>query len=96
MTLRRIERDQDRFILHVVVRQRARCQRISRSRHSAYTRTVLDLPWQGLAVDIRIRMHKFRCRNPDCQQKIFAERLAGVAGWWISFRTGLPRACKAG
>ncbi len=49
---------------------------ISSQRH---TRTAQDLPWQGLVVEIRIRAHKFRCRNPGCRQKIFAERLNGVA-----------------
>jgi transposase len=81
LTLTRIERDQGRFVLHVRVQQTAccpRCQRASRSPHSAYTRTVRDLPWQGQAVDIRIKAQKFRCRNPACRQKIFSERLSGV------------------
>ena len=29
-------------------------------------------------MEIRIRAQKFRCRNPTCEQKIFAERLGGV------------------
>jgi transposase len=82
LTLTRIDRDQDRFVLHVRAQQTAccpRCQTASRSPHSAYTRTVRDLPWQGHAVDIRIKAQKFRCRNPACRQKIFSERLSGVA-----------------
>lgn len=82
LILRRIERQQDRFVLHVGVQQAAccpRCRTASKSRHSAYTRTVQDLPWQGLAVEIRIKAHKFRCRNPACRQKIFAEPLGEVA-----------------
>src|SRR5947209_871605 len=81
LILRRIERQQDRFVLHVRVQQAAccpRCRTASKSRHSTYTRTVQDLPWQGLAVQIRIKAHKFRCRNPACGQKVFAERLGGV------------------
>jgi hypothetical protein len=80
LILRRIERQQERFVLHVGVRQAAccpRCRIVSRSRHSAYTRTVCDLPWQGLGADIQIKTHKYRCRNPACGQKIFAERLGG-------------------
>jgi transposase len=82
MILRRIEREQDRFVLHVRIEQVARCPRCrtaSRSLHSAYTRSLADLPWQGLFVEIRIEAHKFRCRNPSCPQKVFAERLDRVA-----------------
>ena len=52
------------------------------SHHSEYERSVLDLPWQGRQVHLRIRTRRFRCRNADCQRKVFAERLAGVAVPW--------------
>jgi transposase len=82
LILRKIERQQNHFVLDVGVQQAAccpRCRTVSRSHHSAYTRMVRDLPWQGLEVEIRINAHKYRCRNPRCRQKIFAERVDGIA-----------------
>ena len=82
LLLRKIERQPDHFVLEVRVQQVARsprpCRTISRSRHSVYTRTVRDLPWQGLDLEIRINAHKYRCRNSRCWQKIFAELVDGV------------------
>lgn len=37
-----------------------------------------DLPWQGRKVEIHLQVRRFRCRNPGCDQKIFAERLPAV------------------
>ncbi|MCU1294499.1 MAG: transposase [Bryobacterales bacterium] len=82
LVLRKIEGEADRFVLYVRVEQVARCpgcQTASRSVHSAYRRTLADLPWQGLRVEIRIQARKFRCRNASCRQKVFAERLDRVA-----------------
>ncbi len=81
LILRKIERQRDHFVLDVGIQQVAccpHCRTVSRSRHSAYTRRVRDLPWQGLEVEIRINAHKYRCRNPKCRQRIFAERVNGV------------------
>ena len=47
-------------------------------RHSGYIRRIQDLPWQGLSVCIQAKVHRFRCRNPGCVQKVFAERLPGI------------------
>jgi transposase len=38
-----------------------------------------DLPWQGRQVEIHLQTRRFRCRNAECEQKIFAERLPAVA-----------------
>lgn len=38
-----------------------------------------DLPWQGKPVEIHLQTRRFRCRNEACDQKIFAERLPGLA-----------------
>jgi len=43
--------------------------------HSRYIRTVLDLPWAGLLVQLRLSVHKFFCDATDCPRKIFTERL---------------------
>jgi len=82
MILNRIERRENGFVLNVRFEQSAHCpscQVVSRSVHSGYTRRLADLPWQGLLVEIRIQVHKFRCRNPQCSRKVFAERLDKVA-----------------
>lgn len=81
LVLDRIERVANRFILSIHGRQAPRCprcNRVSSSRHSAYVRTVQDLPWQGRSVQIRLRVRRFRCRNRSCGQRIFSERLPGV------------------
>jgi len=47
--------------------------------HGQYTRSLADLPWQGRRVHIRIQVRRFHCRNPDCPQRTFAERLPSAA-----------------
>ena len=46
--------------------------------HSRYERTVADLPWQGLAVHLRLRSRRFFCDQRDCERAIFTERLPGL------------------
>ena len=69
----------------VIVRVRAKgtprcpaCFDFRVSYHSRYERYLRDLPWQGRQVRIRLQARRFRCRNADCDRKIFAERLPGV------------------
>ena len=50
----------------------------SRSVHSAYTRTVADLPASGARVTLSIVARRFRCRVGTCPRRIFSERLPGV------------------
>jgi transposase len=38
-----------------------------------------DLPWHGLQVHIVWRSRKFFCDNPQCERRIFAERMPEVA-----------------
>ena len=47
--------------------------------HSRYTRTLADLPWQGIPVTIRLRVRRFFCEEANCHRAIFAERLPGLA-----------------
>jgi transposase len=54
------------------------CSSCQVSYHSQYQRQLRDLPWQGQPVRIHLRVRRFRCRNQQCQRKIFAERLPGV------------------
>jgi transposase len=37
-----------------------------------------DLPWQGRQVEIHLQTRRFRCRNEQCEQRIFAERFPAV------------------
>jgi len=37
------------------------------------------VPWQGLAVCLRLRTRRWLCDNPDCARHIFTERLPTVA-----------------
>jgi len=65
--------------------RRVRCPRChvpSHRRHSWYTRTLADLPWETYPVSLRVRVRKFFCRNALCPRRIFTERLPLVAAPW--------------
>jgi len=47
--------------------------------HSGYLRKLRDLPWQGRPVTIQVAARRFRCVNPACARRTFAERLDDVA-----------------
>jgi transposase len=49
------------------------------SYHSRYRRRLRDLAWQGKAVRIHFETRRFRCRNRQCERKIFAEQLSEMA-----------------
>ena len=55
------------------------CGRASARVHSHYQRTLADLPWAGIPARILLWTRRFFCDTPDCQRRIFTERLAGVA-----------------
>ena len=55
------------------------CGRRTERVHSRYQRTVTDLPWCGIAVEIRIHARRFFCDEPSCERRIFCERLPEVA-----------------
>ena len=55
------------------------CGANSRRVHSAYERTVSDLPWHGVAVSILVRARRFFCDEPSCERRIFCERLPDIA-----------------
>ncbi|MBA3824183.1 MAG: ISL3 family transposase, partial [Ktedonobacterales bacterium] len=46
--------------------------------HSRYMRTVLDLPWHGVPMQLRLHVRRFFCDIPTCPRTIFAERLPDV------------------
>ncbi len=55
------------------------CGILSDRVHSRYTRTLADLPWQGLSVAVQVRARRFRCAAVGCPRRVFAERLPEVA-----------------
>lgn len=54
------------------------CNAPSGSLHGNYVRRVADLPWHGVAVRLKLKTRKFRCRNELCLRKVFCERLPKV------------------
>jgi len=59
-----------------------RCHRLSTRTHSYYTRSVADLPWHGVAVQLHLRTRRFRCKNSRCAKRIFCERLPRVVAYY--------------
>ena len=55
------------------------CSRDSSRVHSRYDRTVSDLPWHGISVELKVRARRFFCDESSCERKIFCERLPEVA-----------------
>jgi transposase len=62
-----------------------RCGELSARIHSRYTRTLADLPWQGRAVRIELRVRRFFCLAAACPRQTFVERLPELAA--VSART---------
>ncbi len=56
-----------------------RCGAISTSRHSAYVRTLRDLPIQGDAVTLTVHAGRWRCRSSSCVQSTFVAPLTALA-----------------
>jgi transposase len=55
------------------------CGKLATRVHSWYTRSLRDLPWQGLAVRMDLRTRRWFCDTPCCPRRIFTERLPTVA-----------------
>jgi len=58
------------------------CGRRSKRIHSRYERTLADLPWGEYAVTIRLSIRRLFCDNAECERRLFAERLPGIAAPW--------------
>ena len=57
------------------------CQQVSTEVHSRYWRTPSDVTPFGLHLQLQVYARRFRCRNPECQQRVFAERLPDIPAW---------------
>jgi transposase len=51
------------------------CHEASQRIHSYYQRSPRDLPVSGQAVQLRLRVRRFRCLNTQCSKQTFAEPL---------------------
>src|SRR5260370_36465183 len=72
-----VERNETDWTVSVNGRNHATCPLCgirSISRHSSYRRTLHDLPAQGTPVTVRARLTRWRCRNDQCERRIFGER----------------------
>lgn len=49
------------------------CHQVSSQVHSRYTRSPQTLPSSGRAVRLLLQVRRFRCANPTCRRKTFAE-----------------------
>lgn len=58
------------------------CAQPSARVHSRYHRTLADLPWADVPVQIVIGVRRFFCDNASCSRKIFAERIPTIAPAW--------------
>ena len=55
------------------------CTIVSTRLHSHYQRRLIDVPCGGRSVLLLVQSHKWRCQNPFCVRKVFAERLTPLA-----------------
>ncbi|CAN5628424.1 hypothetical protein BH10ACI4_BH10ACI4_07860 [soil metagenome] len=71
-------------LIHVELRARQAvsfcpaCGSRSSRVHSRYLRTIADLPWEGIPVQISLRSRKFFCVDQRCPRRIFTEPLPGT------------------
>ena len=55
------------------------CRLRSRSRHGWSNRSLQDLPVQGKAVTVKLRLSRWRCLQQQCERQTFTDRLPTVA-----------------
>ena len=58
----------------------SRCEAISKRVHSSYLRRVQDTPIGRFIVWLRLKVRRFRCDNPKCNQRTFAEQYPNLVG----------------
>jgi hypothetical protein len=85
LTLLGFEESEQGWLVHAEGRTRSErpaCGTESTARHSRYWRNLQDLPVQGKRVALRLRLSRWRCRDRECEQAIFRERLGEVVLPW--------------
>ena len=58
------------------------CHSTSDKVHSHYQRSLLDVCWGSYQVFLKLNSQKFFCHNPNCQRRIFTQRLPKIAAPW--------------
>src|SRR5262249_14000594 len=56
------------------------CDQLSERVHSRYRRSVVDFPWQGIAVRLDVYTRRWFCGNAACSRRIFTERWPQLFG----------------
>jgi transposase len=83
LTLSHVETDNLNWIINAASGQKAAncpdCGALSTARHSSYVRRLKDLPVQGRAVRLTVRVGRWHCRNRGCVRRIFCQRLPEIA-----------------
>src|ERR1700722_5454137 len=77
-----LERVEGGWVVAATMSDSGRCPacgtRSSRS-HGWYIRRLQDMPAQGAAVGVRLKLARWKCMNPDCTRQTFGDRLPAVA-----------------
>ncbi|QLL64224.1 ISL3 family transposase [Sinorhizobium mexicanum] len=55
------------------------CGRRTRNRHGWSNRSLQDLPVQGKAVTVKLRLSRWRCAHQNCERQTFSDRLPTIA-----------------
>ena len=55
------------------------CGKQSERRHGWHERHLQDLPAQGAAVTVKLRIQRWQCRNKACKRQTFASQLPEIA-----------------
>ncbi|WP_156302527.1 transposase family protein [Salinicoccus sp. YB14-2] len=78
----KVQSEKEIFLIIKIDSQSATCPSChsgSSHRHSRYCRNVQDLPVSECYFHFQIIVQKWFCDNPDCQKKVFTERLSWLA-----------------
>lgn len=76
-----VERDGDCWVISAAgpeVGSCPRCRQASTRRHSRYFRHLQDLPVQGVAVMVKMRVSRWRCLNRKCERLTFTDQLPEI------------------
>ncbi len=61
------------------------CGTVTQGVHSYYERQLLDLPHGEFAVQLRVRVKRFRCQQDTCERQTFAEGVPRLAERYAAF-----------
>src|SRR5919109_4286827 len=68
------------------------CHQPSQRRHSGYPRTLADLPWATMPIELRLTVRRFFCPTCTCARQTFSERLPTIAPLYARTTTRLTTA----